>query len=75
MAASLREQILALLTNEALLNGRSVKAICKDAKVHHNSVYRLFKKASPALATVDKLLDVLGWRITLVRKEADGPSN
>lgn len=73
--ASLREQILALLTNEALLNGRSVKTICKDAKVSQNSVYRLFKQTSPALATVDKLLDVLGWQITLVRKESDGPSN
>ena len=67
--ATLREQMLALLTNEALLNGTSVKAICKEAKVHHNSVYRLFKKSSPALATVDKLLDVLGWKITLERKK------
>ena len=40
MAVSLREQILALLTNEALLNGRSVKTVCKDAKVAQNSLVR-----------------------------------
>lgn len=66
---SLREQMLALLTNEALDNGRSVRAVCKDAEVSANSVYRLFKRASPALDTVDRLLKTMGWTIKLEKVE------
>jgi DNA-binding phage protein len=65
----LREKILALLELEAVQNGRSVKSICKAAGVHWNSVYRLFKRTTPALQTVDKLLNELGWELKLVEKK------
>lgn len=70
---SLRQTILALLENEAIDNGRSVKAVCTKAKVPYNSVLRLFKRTVPVLETLDKLLAELGWEIKLVRKGSNGP--